>query len=402
MEPTEKRTHVTTGAINQYDGIFKFVHGDKAQQHFARARRLLAQNGWDDAMEAFQEAKACAVNSGYDSDAVVVEGILQEMAAHRDRQMAEGQAATPVDWSAVGQRSLRRLQEPHDRLPQGLFFLTLGDAAARRRLVGRKTLSDKWLENRIPELYCSLIRPDMLLGELLDLRLTDHSVVLFYFPFENGEKLRIFEDIYRTDGVGSELVFPFPLLKTATRKEFTSPSEGWQVDNAYDDMLSNGEEHVRSYTAQFLSSLALTKPRLYDPACSTGIFLSSLKASVPDAYTIGQDLSLQMTNISRERLDEAHHGNALVPKIQLFSADAVFIRFLNSEVVTSTEAEMLLPPLLTTVAVGGVCVVLGHTPVLLSAANFRSLPDFRLERCVAVDVEKKGIFQYYILKRMQC
>ena len=79
----------------------------------------------------------------------------------------------------------------------------------------------------------------------------------------------------------------------------------------------------------------------------------------------------------------------------------VFIRFLNSEVVTTAQAEMLLAPLLKTVAVGGLFVVLGHTPVLLSSANFRSLDNFRLERCVAVDVEKRGLFQYYVLKRMK-
>ena len=101
----------------------------------------------------------------------------------------------------------------------------------------------------------------------------------------------------------------------------------------------------------------------------------------------------------RQRLDEAHHGNALVPKIQLASAQVVFIRFLNSEVVTSAQAEVLLPPLLKTVAVEGLFVVLGHTPILLSSANFRSLNNFRLKRCVAVDVQKRGIFQYYVLKR---
>ena len=102
-------------------------------------------------------------------------------------------------------------------------------------------------------------------------------------------KLQLFRDIYASEGESAELTFPFPLLKAATRQEFTSPAEGWQVDNVYDDMLSNGEAHIREYSCMFLRSLKLAKPRLYDPACSTGIFLSTLKSVLPDAYTVGQD-----------------------------------------------------------------------------------------------------------------
>lgn len=397
MTSSDQGSGSKTTAINHYDGIFKFVHEKAAQESFQRARKLLSRHQWSEAVAAFHEATAKAQNNP--NDVNTIELILQEMGRYRDNLIPDDVAPRSVDWSSVCQRPVSRLEEPSDRLPQGLFFLTLGPADRSSRLVGRKTLSDKWLMNRIPELFCSLVRPDMVLGELSDQRITDHSVIIYYHPLNNAEKLQIFHDIYACQGESAELTFPFPLLKTLTRKEFTSPPEGWEVDNVYDDMLSNGEEHIRAYTSEYLSSLELSKPRLYDPACSTGIFLSTLKSALPDAYTIGQDLSKQMADVSRERLDEAHHGNALVPKIQLASAQVVFIRFLNSEVVTSAQAEMLLPPLLKTVAVEGLFVVLGHTPILLSSANFRSLNNFRLKRCVAVDVQKRGIFQYYVLKR---
>jgi len=393
-----------TAAIGHYDGIFKFVHEQAAQDTFRRARRLLAQDQWDEAVAAFQEAKIKAKDNAH--DVKTLELILDEMARYKDHLIPKDLPPKAVDWSSVSRRSLDRLEEPHDRLPQGVFFLTLKNPketdGRKLRLVGRKTVSDKWLQNLIPELFCSLVRPDMLLGLLEDLRVTEKGVSVFYRPLESAEKLQVFQGMYDDGGRHAEVTFPFPLLKTVTRKEFTSPAEGWEVDDVYDDMLSNGELHIRAYVSKvFLQGLEAKNPRLYDPACSTGIFLSSLKAARPDAYTIGQDLSEQMARVSRERLDEAHHGNALVPKIQQGSAQAVFIRFLNSEVVTSAEAEVLLPPLLTTVAVGGFLVVLGHTPVLLSSANFQSLKGFQLERCVATDVEKQGIFQFYVLKRIE-
>lgn len=399
MASADQGSGSKTAAINHYDGIFKFVHEKAAQESFQRARLLLARQRWEDAVSAFRQARAQARDNANDVDTLDL--ILQEMARYRDNLIPDDVVPRAADWSSVCQRPVLRLEERSDRLPQGVFFLTLGPADTRRHLVGRKTLSDKWLMNRIPELFCSLIRPDMVLGQLADQRLTDHSVIVYYHPLDNAEKLQLFRDIYACEGESAELTFPFPLLKASTRKEFTSPAEGWQVDNVYDDMLSNGEAHIREYTCRYLRSLKLAKPRLYDPACSTGVFLSTLKSALPDAYTIGQDLSKQMADVSRERLDEAHHGDALEPQIQLASAQVVFIRFLNSEVVTSAQAEMLLAPLLKTVAVGGLFVVLGHTPILLSSANFRYLDNFRLERCVAVDVEKRGLFQYYVLKRMK-
>ena len=49
--------------------------------------------------------------------------------------------------------------------------------------MGRKTLSDLWVGNLIPEIFCSVVRPDMLLGELVDFRVTDKSYIVFYRAF---------------------------------------------------------------------------------------------------------------------------------------------------------------------------------------------------------------------------
>lgn len=397
MDSSTEGRELRTGAITRYDGIFKSLHDEAALRHFLRARRLLAEGLWEEALQALQEARGRALEAHSEDDLRVLEVVVEELHTCRAGRIAPGLQAVTVDWAQVWQRPVQRLAEPHDRLPQALFFLTWGDAGQGRRLLGRKALSDSWLQNRIPELFCSRVEARMLLGEVADLRVTEREVVLYYRPLQDGEKLQVFQDVVTADGAGAELVFPFPLLTASGKAELTSPSEGWQVDSAYDDMLSHGEEELRAYTCQLLRPLGLRAPRLYDPACSTGVFLASLKAVVPDAVTIGQDLSRPMTEVARLRLDEVHHGNALRPSVLPLSAQAVFIRFLNSEVVTSAEAEALLPGLLETVAVGGLCVIFGHTPVLLSAAQLRAATHFHLLRCVGVHAG--SIFQYYVLRR---
>lgn len=107
-----------------------------------------------------------------------------------------------------------------------------------------------------------------------------------------------------------------------------------------------------------------------------------------------------MIEFARNRVDEVHWGNAMEPKISAGSADVVFVRFLNSEVVTSTEAEHLLECLVPTVKKGGHMVIFGHTPVLLSAANFSLIGEFDIQQCIGITDDKSGIFQYYTLQKL--
>ncbi|KAK3092969.1 hypothetical protein FSP39_009506 [Pinctada imbricata] len=239
----------------------------------------------------------------------------------------------------------------------------------------------------------------MILGLFVDQRVTESKVILHYYPFENAEKLLLMKNVIESDGKTGELVFPYSLLRESSGKELCSPPEGWIVDDAFDVMLGCGEERIRQFTIQFMKSVNISKATLYDPACSTGVYLSTLKNAFPDAYTVGQDLSQQMADMSRERVDKVYCGNAMEPKISQGTADFVYVRFLNSEVVTSAEAEELLSALLPTVKKDGYIIIFGHTPVLLSSANFLALKDFNLIQSLGVAVDKTGIFQYYILQR---
>ncbi|XP_062595048.1 isonocardicin synthase-like [Saccostrea cucullata] len=174
----------------------------------------------------------------------------------------------------------------------------------------------------------------MLLGLFVDQRITDNKVIVHFCPFEKSEKL-------------------YFMNQQSSHEELCSPPQGWEIDDAFDLMLSCGEERIRDYTIKFMASAYVKKTRLYDPACSTGVFLSTLKKVFPDSYTIGQDLNRLMTEIYRQRVDEVHCGNAMERKIEPGTAYYCFVRFQNSEVLKSTEAEDLLSALLPTVKKGG-------------------------------------------------
>lgn len=394
----DKKAPVLTDAIKSYDGIFKGMYDDNLRQKFLNIRRLLAEGQLKNAQTLLEES--LSQSGEHPSD----RSTLKLLKCELDRYVTfhitnNGEIVKDVNWTEVNTRKLERLTEKHCALPQSVFFLTFNIGPSKYRLIGRKILSDLWIQNRIPEIHCSFVSAGMILGVFSDQRITETFVNIFYHPLTNGEKLSVMKDITNHKIENVELVFPFSLLRESTRKELCSPSEGWVVDDAFDVMLGCGEERIRAYTIKFLKTLSTQKLVLFDPACSTGVFLSTLKNAFPESFTIGQDLSKQMVGFSKTRVDEVHCGNAMEPKIAPASADVVFIRFLNSEVVTSAEAEQLIGALLPTVKKDGYMVIFGHTPVLLSSANFSLIGNFVVKHCIGIADDKSGIFQYYSLQR---
>ena len=389
-----------TESIVSYDGIFKGMYDKTLRNMFQEGRKLFADGKWKEGKQKFVNALEQSCEHPMDNKTLKL--LVSEINRLEKYRIDEDvKPVSEVDWKVVSERDLERLEESLFGLPQSVFFLDIrkpGQPGAVR-LVGRKLLSDFWVKFKIPEIHCSFITAGMILGVFLDQRLSDSLVSVHYHPLTNPEKLKVMEDITLNDGKEAELTYPFPLLRESTRSEWGSPPEGWIVDDAYDAMLAGGEELIRAYSIQFLKQIGVEKPILYDPACSTGVFLSTLQKALPGSYTIGQDLSQQMANFAKVRIDEAHCANAASPKIKLGTADVVYIRFLNSEVIKTSEAEELLSALLPTVKSGGYIVTFGHTPVLLSSSIFRCLSGFRLTQCVGVALDKTGIFQYYVIQK---
>ena len=389
-----------TESIVSYDGIFKGMYDKTLRNMFQEGRKLLAEGNWMEGKQKFLSALKQSGNHPMDNKTLRL--VVSEInRLEKYRIDADVKLVSLVDWKAVSERGLERLDESLFGLPQSVFFLDIRKPGqpGSVRLVGRKLLSDFWVKFKIPEIHCSFIAASMILGVFVDQRLSDSLISIHYHPLKNSEKLKVMADITLNDGKDVELTYPFPLLRESTRSEWGSPPEGWIVDDAYDAMLAGGEELIRAYSIQFLKQIGMEKPILYDPACSTGVFLSTLQKALPGSYTIGQDLSQQMANFAKERIDEAHCANAVTPKIKLGTADVVYIRFLNSEVIKTSEAEDLLSALLQTVKSGGYIVTFGHTPVLLSSSIFRCLSDFRLIQSVGVSLDNSGIFQYYVIQK---
>ena len=391
---------ILTDSITSYDGIFKGMYNETLRNMFHEGRKFLADGKWKDGKQVFVKALQQSTDHPMDNKTLAL--IVSELNRLEKYSIGDDvRPASTIDWEAVAERDLERLDESMFSLPQSVFILDIGKPGRTGsvRLVGRKLLSDLWVKFKIPEIHCSFITASMILGVFVDERLSDSNITVFYHPLGDSEKLRVMKNIMNENYLETEIICPFPVLRDSTRQEWGSPPEGWIVDDAYDVMLGCGEERLRGYSIQFLKEAGLEKPLLYDPACSTGVFLSTLQKALPGSYTFGQDLSQQMANFAKERIDEAHCANAASPKIKPGTADAVYIRFLNSEVVKTPEAEVLLEALLRTVKSGGYIITFGHTPVLLSSSNFRCLKDFRLRQCIGVTVDKTGIFQYYVIQR---
>ncbi|KAK3594325.1 hypothetical protein CHS0354_024261, partial [Potamilus streckersoni] len=372
-----------TQAIVSYDGIFKGMYDESLRKLFQEGRKLLFVGEWRQGKAAFSQALEKAATAKNDRKTLTL--ILSEINRYEKYKIHPStEPVKTISWETVTSRKLCRLDESVFELPQSIFFLDIGKPGQPDyvRMLGRKILSDLWVKFKIPEIHCSFITADMILGVYHDERVSESNVTLFYSPLTNPEKLYIMDKIIKSHGNETELIFPFSLLRESTRKEHCSPPEGWVIDDAFAVMLGCGEDRIRQCTIEFLKSTNLRKPKLYDPACSTCVFLSTLKKAFPDCYTIGQDLSAQMAVISRERVDEVYCGNAMNPMIEAGTADAVFIRFLNSEVVKTKEAEELLKAVLLTVKEGGYMVTFGHTPVLLSSSNFKMLEGFEYKQSV--------------------
>lgn len=392
------KNFVSTDVVKCYDGVFKGMHDEKLSKLYQAGRTLIVAGKWNEGKNTFIRALEMSENKPLDRKTLKI--VITEMErVEKYAIQKDTQPAVVVDWKAVVKRDLERLDESLFGTPQSIFFLNLGIPGHPEYvcLVGRKLLSDWWVNMKIPDIHCSYVTPSMILGLFVDQRIGDSRITLHYHPLDNPEKIKIMNGIKENDGKNIELIFPFPLLQESSRQERSTPPEGWMVDEGFEAILGCGEERIRHYSIQFLKNIGLVNHLLFDPACSTGEFLSSMQKALPGCYTIGQDLSQQMAKLASKRIDEAYCANASTPKIKPGTADVVFVRFLNSEVVRTSEAETLLHALLPAVKSGGYLIIFGHTPVLLSSSNLRRLKDFQLQRCVGIHENGEGMFQYYVL-----
>ena len=202
--------------------------------------------------------------------------------------------------------------------------------------LGLKTTSDYVVEEGIPGMFCSRIAWFNLVGPLLSSRVSELGVRVRARMATSTRRREVFAAFGRM----TEIVHPYPKMETPGRETGTPP-EGWFVTEERAAFLGTGERHLRAFTAEILAARWPADREIvaFDPACSTGEFLSTFARAIPGRVrTIGQDLREEIVAYARPKLDRVAVGDALRPAVRPGSVNVLFARFLNSEVVTSAEA----------------------------------------------------------------
>lgn len=277
-------------------------------------------------------------------------------------------------------------------LPQNIFIIKMKKG---KNIVGRKIRSVLRIENKINSINCSMITSPMLLGFLEKRSKKSRQIIIEYYPFTNEEKKYIFKKLIGDRA--SDIYYPYKYRDFYSNKEEQSPDTGWSFNPDKKEYLGFGEKHLRKFTLEFFKNIDMDKKIIYDPACSTGEFLASLKKEYPKCYTIGHDLSQEMINYAKNYVDESCCCNALNTPLKESSVDIIFLRFLNSEVVSMRDAYKILKVLLPKVRKAGLVVCFGHTPVLIRKEQFEKL-GLKCIICNGYNKEKNALFQYYIFE----
>jgi acyl-CoA synthetase (AMP-forming)/AMP-acid ligase II/nucleoside-diphosphate-sugar epimerase/SAM-dependent methyltransferase len=282
--------------------------------------------------------------------------------------------------------------ERWEEQPQRFFFFEL----AGKTYFGRKLLSPLVTQHGSPGFFCSLIRPEMILGELIRPQCSQEGVEVFYRPQRAAHRREVFDALLRDKSI--DIYYPFNQLSPNQRLEVNTPDEGWFITEERARILGLGEVHFREVSARLVAESRIPRPIVYDPACSTGEFLAAIKAACPAAHTIGQDLSPQMISYAQKRVDRVAVGNSLNPIALEGSCDFVFFRFLNAEVVNSSLAHVLFDRITKCLKAEGRAILFGHTPVLISTTEMRRR-GFEVVSCNQHKDGEEAVFQYYILRK---
>lgn len=291
------------------------------------------------------------------------------------------------------QRNIEMFYDKTFNFPQHIFFI---DNFEEKIIVGRKIKSILSIENKINALHCSMITSSMLLGVLSKQSENGKEVKVEYYPFTKGEKITVFNAIKQNKMVN--LYYPFKYRDFTTNEEEKSPADGWSLNPEKVIYLGYGEEHIRNYTIKFLKNIVKTDMVIYDPACSTGQFLNTIKKSYPFVKTVGQDLSKEMCDYAKDYVDEIYCGDSINSPIEDKSIDIMFLRFLNSEVVTTEYAYKLFNCLIKKVKNKGKIIAFGHTALLIEDSYFKKC-GLKVQQRIAYDEKYDAIFQYYVLEK---
>lgn len=302
--------------------------------------------------------------------------------------------ATECNTNIVLSRRISCFRDKDYNLPQNIFLIKFFKGYV---VVGRKLRSVLYAEKKINAVNCSMITADMLLGIYVNKGQIDRNIWIEYYPFEKSEKRSVF-DVIKHD-IQIEVIYPFLYREYETGLEETTPPEGWDINPEKVIYLGLGEEHLRKYSIDVLKKYLLNnKLKVFDPACSTGEFLYTLKQAYPSIITIGQDLSASMVEYAQSYVDIIYCGDSIDTPVKDCSVDIIIFRFLNSEVVSKEYAHRLFNVLIKKLTNSGIAVLFGHTALLLESADFENA-GYEVLQSIGYSEERDSIFQFYMIQR---
>lgn len=277
-------------------------------------------------------------------------------------------------------------------LPQNIFIIRKYKG---KTIVGRKILSVLSIDHKINAINCSMVTASMLLGILKTRSKKGRNITIEYYPFNNGEKITTFNEIKKD--LRYDVYFPYKYREFESGKEEVSPKEGWSFNPKKKEYLGYGEYHIREYTKEYFQNFKLDNKVIYDPACSTGEFLYTFQASFPSCKTVGHDLSNEMVEYAKQFVDETLCCNAINSPLKEKSVDVLFLRFLNSEVVSTVMVHRIMKKMITKMKRKALIICFGHTPVLIKKEWFEE-NGLKVINSIGYDEKNDAIFQYYVLE----
>jgi hypothetical protein len=312
--------------------------------------------------------------------------------------------------SVVLSRQTKYFFEPFSSHPYKVFYICINNL----KYFGRKYLPDASIKQLInseggskknfsDERYAALssrpyneITTNMIYGIEDKTQLIQEGIFVSYYPLTPGEKLYLFDKIKKNKRV--DIIFPYP--KISNMKEVVANMSYWDSLAKHVDILDDDEECLRSYTINtHLYHYDLKNKIIYDPACTSGKFLSSIKSRYPDTKIIGQDINEKMVNIAKNCLDEVYLCDASLPILGDEFADIIFIRFLNHGVVSTKNAYLLFSKIVNRCKTNGTIILCGHMPILLNV-NLFNKNELKIVQKIAYCEKHNSIFQYYVLKKL--
>lgn len=239
----------------------------------------------------------------------------------------------------------------------------------------------------------SILEKNMLKGRLVS-RQDEKESSIFIVSVPSKENWH--DDVFASPE-STDIFFPYP-PRDDNGEEFICPDAFWDELVSVPQKLDTEEKHFRNYTAEILQDHVFRGCTIYDPACSTGEFISAVKEKFPFCRYFASDQSERMVSLTRTKIPDAFVCD-IAANENISNYDIIICRFINHEVVKSKVASSILEKITCMLNRKGKVIIFGHTPVALDVPEFARLHDLAVLMCMGYYGDPEGFFQYYILEK---